>query len=74
MIELHFHCLPGIDDGPPGWDEALALCRAAAADGVETIVATPHVLRECQGRAKSVPAGRSRSGPAMGTADRHRVS
>jgi protein-tyrosine phosphatase len=46
VIELHFHCLPGIDDGPPGWDDALALCRAAAADGVETIVATPHVLRE----------------------------
>lgn len=46
MIDLHFHCLPGIDDGPPGWDEAVALCRAAAADGVETIVATPHVLRE----------------------------
>lgn len=46
MIDLHFHCLPGIDDGPPGWDEAVALCRAAAAGGVETIVATPHVLHE----------------------------
>jgi len=46
VIDLHVHCLPGIDDGPPGWDEAVALCRAAAADGVETIVATPHVLRD----------------------------
>lgn len=46
MIDLHFHCLPGLDDGPEDWDEAVALCRAAAADGTETIVATPHVLRE----------------------------
>ncbi|HVT03946.1 MAG TPA: CpsB/CapC family capsule biosynthesis tyrosine phosphatase [Thermoanaerobaculia bacterium] len=46
MIDLHFHCLPGIDDGPRDWNEAVALCRAAAADGTGTIVATPHVLRE----------------------------
>jgi protein-tyrosine phosphatase len=46
VIDLHFHCLPGIDDGPPDWESSVALCRAAAADGVKTIVATPHVLRE----------------------------
>ena len=46
MIDLHFHCLPGIDDGPTDWDAAVALCKAAAADGVTTIVATPHVLRD----------------------------
>lgn len=46
MIDLHFHCLPGIDDGPDTWDEAVELCRAAAAEGTETIVATPHVLRD----------------------------
>jgi protein-tyrosine phosphatase len=46
MIDLHFHCLPGIDDGPESWDEAVELCRAAAADGTTTIVATPHVLRD----------------------------
>ncbi|HEY1435064.1 MAG TPA: CpsB/CapC family capsule biosynthesis tyrosine phosphatase [Thermoanaerobaculia bacterium] len=45
MIELHFHCLPGVDDGPADWDEAVALCRAAAAEGTTQIVATPHVLR-----------------------------
>ena len=45
LIELHFHCLPGLDDGPLGWDEAVALCRAAANDGSTIIVATPHVLR-----------------------------
>jgi tyrosine-protein phosphatase YwqE len=46
MIDIHFHCLPGIDDGPRDWDEAVALCRAALADGVNTIIATPHVLRD----------------------------
>ena len=46
MIDLHFHCLPGVDDGPPDWDTAVALCRAAEAEGVTTIVATPHVLRD----------------------------
>ena len=46
MIDLHFHCLPGIDDGAADWDEAVALCRLAAAQGTETIVATPHVLRD----------------------------
>jgi protein-tyrosine phosphatase len=45
LIELHFHCLPGLDDGPLSWDEAVALCRAAARDGSTIIVATPHVLR-----------------------------
>ena len=45
LIELHFHCLPGLDDGPLEWDEAVALCRAAARDGSTIIVATPHVLR-----------------------------
>jgi protein-tyrosine phosphatase len=46
VIDLHFHCLPGIDDGPATWEDAVALCRAAEADGVQTIVATPHVLRD----------------------------
>ena len=46
MIDVHFHCLPGVDDGPRDWDEAVALCRAAADEGTHTIVATPHVLRE----------------------------
>lgn len=45
LIDLHFHCLPGIDDGPSDWDEAVALCRAAQGDGATVLVATPHVLR-----------------------------
>lgn len=45
MIDVHHHCLPGVDDGPRDWAEAVELCAMAAEEGVETIVATPHVLR-----------------------------
>ena len=45
MIDIHFHCLPGLDDGPSNWDEAVALCRVAARDGATRLIATPHVLR-----------------------------
>ena len=45
MIDIHHHCLPGVDDGPRNLEEAADLCRLAAEDGIETIVATPHVLR-----------------------------
>ena len=42
-LELHFHLLPGLDDGPTSIVESVELARAAAAEGTETIVATPHV-------------------------------
>ncbi|MBI5204612.1 MAG: hypothetical protein HZA11_06820 [Nitrospirae bacterium] len=42
MIDIHCHILPGIDDGPETIDEAVEMCRMAHADGVKTIVATPH--------------------------------
>lgn len=43
MVDLHFHLLPGIDDGPPSMPESVALARAAVAAGTSTVVATPHV-------------------------------
>lgn len=45
MIDIHHHCLPNIDDGPRDFEESVALCKMAADDGIDTIVATPHVLR-----------------------------
>lgn len=42
MIDLHCHILAGIDDGPETIEESLEMCRIAAADGITTIVATPH--------------------------------
>jgi len=43
VIDLHFHVLPGIDDGPASLAETMGLIRAADAVGTTTIVATPHV-------------------------------
>ncbi len=40
--ELHFHLLPGVDDGPRDDEEAIALARLAVADGTSRVVATPH--------------------------------
>lgn len=45
MIDIHHHCLPAVDDGPDDLSEAAELCVMAAEEGIETIVATPHVLR-----------------------------
>jgi protein-tyrosine phosphatase len=42
MIDLHAHILPALDDGPVSMEEALAMGRLAEADGVRTVVATPH--------------------------------
>jgi len=45
MIDLHCHILPGLDDGAKTLDEALGMARIAAEDGIETMVATPHIFR-----------------------------
>ncbi len=42
MIDLHCHILPGLDDGPSAMDESVEMCRIAAADGIRTIVSSPH--------------------------------
>ena len=42
MTDLHCHILPGVDDGAPDWDTCLRMARIAVADGIGTIVATPH--------------------------------
>jgi len=42
MIDLHSHILPGLDDGPDNWDEALAMALVASRDGIGEMVCTPH--------------------------------
>jgi protein-tyrosine phosphatase len=44
MIDLHCHILPGLDDGPRSLEESLLMARTAVADGIESLVATPHCL------------------------------
>jgi protein-tyrosine phosphatase len=41
-VELHFHLLPGVDDGPPDLVTALELARAAVRDGTRLLTCTPH--------------------------------
>jgi protein-tyrosine phosphatase len=43
VIDLHAHILPGLDDGPADLDGAVALARAAVADGTRVLAATSHV-------------------------------
>ncbi len=43
MIDIHCHILPDIDDGPCSIDESLAMAEQAVDNGIEEIVATPHV-------------------------------
>jgi protein-tyrosine phosphatase len=40
--ELHFHLLPGVDDGPSDDTEAIDLARLAVEDGTGRVVVTPH--------------------------------
>lgn len=43
FIDVHCHILPGLDDGPGTMADAVAMAALAVADGVVTVVATPHV-------------------------------
>jgi protein-tyrosine phosphatase len=43
--ELHFHILPGLDDGPARIEDSLALAAAAVSDGTRRVLATPHINR-----------------------------
>jgi protein-tyrosine phosphatase len=42
VIDIHSHILPEVDDGPKSWETAVGMCRMAAADGIEHMVAAPH--------------------------------
>jgi protein-tyrosine phosphatase len=43
MIDLHCHMLPGIDDGAPDEETALAMARIAVEDGITFTACTPHI-------------------------------
>lgn len=42
FTDIHCHILPGLDDGARSWDEACAMAKMAVANGIRTIIATPH--------------------------------
>jgi len=41
MIDLHCHVLPGIDDGPQSFEQAVEMCRLAAAAGCDGLFPQP---------------------------------
>ena len=69
-VDIHSHVLPGIDDGAPTMDEALAMLRAAAASGTATMAATPHLgasfpevdARELAGRCNELRGAAAQAG------------
>lgn len=45
MTDLHTHILPGMDDGAPDVQTALAMLKAEAEQGIKTVALTPHFYR-----------------------------
>ena len=57
IVDFHNHVIPGVDDGAQTGHEALAALEAMRSDGVQTLVATPHVEASAA-TAGGVTAGR----------------
>src|SRR5277367_6032368 len=57
VIDLHSHILPGLDDGVATIEEARELARAALAEGVTAIAATPHVREDYPTTPEQMEAG-----------------
>jgi protein-tyrosine phosphatase len=60
VIDLHSHILPGLDDGSRTVEDARALARRAAEDGVTAIAATPHVRSDYPTRPEEMERGVAR--------------
>ena len=48
MIDMHSHVLPGMDDGAESVQESLEMLKDAYAQGVRTLVVTPHCHAFCE--------------------------
>jgi protein-tyrosine phosphatase len=49
VIDIHSHILPEIDDGARSLEEAVEMARIATEDGIEYMVATPHMFNGLSG-------------------------
>jgi protein-tyrosine phosphatase len=54
--EIHFHVIPGVDDGPADMDEAIHIACLACLEGSSTVVATPHVRGDWLTEVSDLPA------------------
>jgi protein-tyrosine phosphatase len=59
VIDLHSHILHGLDDGALELAESVAMARAAVADGIRAIAATPHVREDYPTSADEMERGSS---------------
>jgi len=44
FVDIHCHLVPGLDDGSKSWEQSLLMASMAVADGIKTIITTPHQL------------------------------
>ena len=76
-VELHFHLLPGVDDGPPDLGDALALAREAVRDGTRLVTCTPHAafvdVAEIPERVRELRAALSQAGIDLEVRPRRRA-
>jgi protein-tyrosine phosphatase len=63
VIDLHSHLLPAVDDGSRSVEQSVAVLRRFAADGVTTVVLTPHLLASQAG--KGAPSAHDRAFTAL---------
>ena len=42
LIDIHFHVVPGVDDGSQSMEESLEMLRMAVRQGAAAVAATPH--------------------------------
>lgn len=56
MIDIHSHIIPEIDDGSPSIAESLKMLASEVAEGVDTVIATPHhnILRNYMSSPKEI--------------------
>jgi protein-tyrosine phosphatase len=54
VIDIHSHVLAGVDDGARTLDESVDIARAAAAEGVDLLLATPHVREDYRTRPETM--------------------
>jgi protein-tyrosine phosphatase len=69
LIDLHCHILPALDDGALDERDSVAMARQAERDGIEMVVATPHIradhavrIPEIAGRCTELNARLEREG------------
>ncbi len=66
MIDIHCHILPDMDDGATDLEVSLGMCRAAAAEGITHVVATPHCNHQFPFDPEAVASARDQLQQACG--------